>query len=202
MLQVFDAANPTPRSVPFIRTARFLDVTPLEVHAVAVHYTGQSLNLAAPTVADVVAAFDFTERTYSVGQVILGGYQALDYGEDLKPSDDGDDTPRIRWHSRHLGGSARRGQRVVRSLHTHEGEIDTEIDSTGWSIGGIERSGVGVSFVSDQAAVAHEIGHAFGRDHVRCDDSARCDDLPSPMTTTRNTQCCHGTRSESSASIQ
>ena len=179
MLQVFDAANPTPRSVPFIRTARFLDVTPLEVHAVAVHYTGQSLNLAAPTVADVVAAFDFTERTYPVGQVILGGYQALDYGEDLKPSDDGDDTPGFDGILDILE-DLRGGGSELFVAFIPAGGIDTEIDSTGWSIGGIERSGVGVSFVSDQAAVAHEIGHAFGRDHVRCDDSARCDDPASP----------------------
>ena len=62
------------------------------MHAVAIHYTGQSLDLPAPSVSDVVGALDFTERVYPVGQAILGGYQMLDYSRDLKPSDDGNDS--------------------------------------------------------------------------------------------------------------
>ena len=178
-IEVFDAAQPSQRSAPFARTLRFVDVTPLQVHAVAIHYTGQGLDLPAPSVADVVAAFDFTERTYPIGEVTLAGYQAQDYGDDLKPSDDGDDTPGFDGILDMLLDLRGGGDELFVAL-LPQGGIDTEIDTTGWSIGGIERSGVGVSFIGDGAALAHEIAHAFGRDHAPCDDDARCDDPKSP----------------------
>lgn len=178
-VEAFDAANPTPRSAPFARTLRFINVTPLEVHAVAIHYTGQSLDLPAPSVSDVVGALDFTERVYPVGQAILGGYQMLDYSRDLKPSDDGNDTPGFDGILDVLEDLRGGGNELFVAL-LPQGGIDTEIDSTGWSIGGIERNGVGVSFIGDGPAVSHEIAHAFGRDHAPCDDSGRCDDPNSP----------------------
>ena len=178
-VEVFDAANPTPRSVPFARTLRFVDVTPLEVHAVAIHYTGQGLDLAAPSVSDIAGALDFTERVYPVGEAILGGYQTLDYDRDLKPSDDGDDTPGYDGILDALEDMRGGGNELFVAL-LPAGGIDVEIDSTGWSITGIERNGVGVSFINDLPAIAHEIAHAFGRDHAPCDDSARCDDPDSP----------------------
>jgi hypothetical protein len=178
-IEVFDVAQPSPRSTPFARTLRFVDVTPLQVHAIAVHYTGQGLNLPAPSVNDVAGALDFTERIYPVGEVALAGYQTQDYGSDLKPSDDGDDTPGFDGILDMLLDLRGGGDELFVAL-LPQGGIDTEIDTTGWSIAGIERSGVGVSFIGDGAAVAHEIAHAFGRDHAPCDDDARCDDPKSP----------------------
>jgi hypothetical protein len=178
-VEAFDAANPTPRSASFARTLRFIDATPLEVHAVAIHYTGQSLDLPAPSMSDVLGALDFTERVYPVGQTMLGGYQAQDYSRDLKPSDDGQDTPGYDGILDMLEDLRGGGNELFVAL-LPQGGINVEIDSTGWSIDGIERNGVGVSFIGDGPAVAHEIAHAFGREHAPCDDSGRCDDPDSP----------------------
>jgi hypothetical protein len=178
-VEVFDTANPGPRSAPYVRTLRFLDVVPLQIHGVAIHYTGQGLDLPAPTIADFIASMDFTERVYPVGQVVLAGYQAQDYGRDLKPSDDGDDTPGYDGILDMLLDLRGGGDEVFLAL-LPTGGIDVQIDTTGWSIDGIERNGVGVSFVGDESAIAHEVGHAFGRDHAPCDSSGRCDDPDSP----------------------
>jgi hypothetical protein len=174
-VEVFDSASPASRSARFGRTLRFLDVVPLQIHGVAIHYTGQGLDLQAPTIAEFIASMDFTERVYPVGEVVLAGYQAQDYARDLKPSDDGDDTPGYDGILDMLLDLRGGGDEVFLAL-LPTGGIDVQIDTTGWSIDGIECSGVGVSFAGDESAIAHEVGHAFGRDHAPCDSSGRCDD--------------------------
>jgi hypothetical protein len=48
--EVFDAANPSPRSATFRRTLQFVDVNPLRVYGVGINYTGAGVNLPAPAV--------------------------------------------------------------------------------------------------------------------------------------------------------
>jgi hypothetical protein len=178
-IEVFDAAAPLTTSAPYVRTIRFVDAVPLEVFGVGIHYTGQGLNLPAPSESDFATTLDFTERVYPVGEVRVAGYQTHDYDRDLKPSDDGDDTPGYDGLLDLLLDLRGGGDEAYLAL-LPGGGIDVEIDTTGWSVDGIERSGVGVSFVNHGPSVAHEIAHAFGRDHASCDSSARCDDPDSP----------------------
>lgn len=166
--RVFDAASPAEKSPATEQTISFTGVAPLRLFGVAVHYTGQGLDLAAPSQAQVVSTMTFVEKTYPVGEVLLTGYSAIDFGTDLNAniSDGcGRGFNALLDRLRDMRGS---------STDVYYGILPSGINSG--SVGGCGGGGVGAGFVGDGMTAAQEIGHAFDRDHAPCDSSARCDD--------------------------
>ena len=145
---------------------RFADVAPLRVYGVGVHYTGQGLDIAAPTQADVLSTLSFAETTYPVGEVEMTGYLAHDFADDMRADIDdgcGDGFNSLLDDLRDMRGG---------STDVYYGVLPGGIDSG--SVGGCGGGGVGAGFINGGATAAQEIGHAFGRDHAPCDDEARC----------------------------
>jgi hypothetical protein len=164
--RVFDAANPTSGSATLRRTLRFVDVNPLRVFGVGVHYTGQGMNLAAPDATTVLGTFDYARRTFPVGDVLLSGYTTLDFGDDMFTTDTtgcGDGFESLNGELKDLRGD---------SDDLFYGLLPTGINyGTFIGCGG---DGVGSGTVGDMVTAAHEAGHAYGRKHAPCDDSTRC----------------------------
>ena len=167
--RVFDAFSPTPTSRAFQRTIRFLESAPLRCYFVGVHYTGQGLDLAAPTQAAIASGLSFVESTFPIPEIFMTGYTAIDYSEDMRAdiSDGcGDGFNDLLDRLRDLRGDS--GDIYYGALPS--GGIDSG------SVGGCGGGGVAATFVGGGATAAQEIGHGFGRDHAPCDDSTRCDD--------------------------
>jgi hypothetical protein len=85
--RVFDAANPTMRSAALRRTLRFVDVNPVRVYGVGIHYTGQGMDLAAPSDTDMLDTLDKTRRLFPTGDVLLSGFTTIDYDKDMRTTD-------------------------------------------------------------------------------------------------------------------
>jgi hypothetical protein len=166
--RVFDAANTASGSAPVRRTLRFVDVNPLRVFGVGVHYTGQSMDLAAPDATTVLGTFDYARRTFPVGDVLLSGYTTLDFGDDMFTTDTtgcGDGFESLNDRLKDLRGD---------SDDLYYGLLPNGINfGTFVGCGG---DGVGSGTVGDMVTAAHEAGHAYGRKHAPCDDSTRCSD--------------------------
>lgn len=164
---VFDAATPADKSPAFNQTIRFADVAPLRVFGVGVHYTGEGLDLAAPTQAQVVGTLLFVQKTYPVGEIFLAGYSAINFSVNMVAniSDGcGNGFNSLLDRLRDMRGS---------SNDVYCAVLPGGIDSG--SVGGCGGGGVAAVFVGGGTAAAQEIGHAFGRQHAPCDDSTRCD---------------------------
>ena len=164
---VFDAADPSRPSASFERTLSFLDVAPLRLFAVGVHYTGQDLDLAAPTMNDFVSTMAFVETTYPVGEIDYTGYTTLDYGVDMRANiadGCGSGFNTLLDRLRDMRGD---------SGDVYYGLLPAGIDSG--SVGGCGGGGVAAGFIGDGMTAAQEIGHAFGRHHAPCDNAMRCD---------------------------
>jgi len=164
--RVFDAAAPASRSAAFTRTLRFEDVEPLRVFAVGVDYTGQGLNLPAPTQVAAAGTLGFVEVTYPVPEALLTGYTTIPFDVDMKADiadGCGDGFGELLDRLRDMRGS---------SSDVYYGFLPPGID-TG-SVGGCGGGGVGAGFVGGGSTAAQEIGHAFGRDHAPCDSATRC----------------------------
>ncbi len=164
---VFDSTSPDlQRSATFQRTIRFEDVAPLRIYGVGVHYTGQSMDLAAPTQTQVMQTFSFVESTYPVGEALLTGYSTIDFDEDMRANIDdgcGDGFGTLLDRLRDMRGS---------STDIYYAVLPSGIDSG--SVGGCGGRGAGAGFIGGGATAAQEIGHAFGLDHAPCDSESRC----------------------------
>jgi hypothetical protein len=165
--QVFDAADSASRSAAFKRTLQFIDVNPLRVYGVGINYTGAGLNLAAPALTDVLAAFDYTRRVWPTGDVLTSGFTTLEFSGDLSgvaADGCGDGFNDLLDELQDLKGDT---DDLVYGL------LPTGTPLTG--VAGCGGNGAGTGVVGDGVTAAHEAGHAFGRKHVPCDDSSRCD---------------------------
>lgn len=165
--RVFDAALPVQRSPLYSKTIRFRDVTPLRVYGVGVHYTGQGLNLAAPSDTDMINTLGFTRRTYPTGDVLLSGFSEIDFDVDMNAN--------IANGCGHGFGELLDRLRDMRgdSDDLYYGLLPAGIN-TG-SVGGCGGGGVGAGFVNAGPTAAHEAGHALGRAHAPCVSATVCD---------------------------
>lgn len=164
--QVFDQANPSSRSSVTERTIQFIERTQLNIYAVGIHYTGQSLDLAAPIITDIAPMLEYTELTFPVPEAFISGYTEIEFSEDMN-ADIADGC-----------GSAYNS--LLGKLRDLRGDSDDlyygflPVGYNGGSVGGCGNNGVGASPFDDFVAIAHEAGHALGRKHAPCDSSSRC----------------------------
>jgi len=171
-IRAFDATMPAQRSAALNRSLRFVRVNPLRVYAVGVNYTGAGLNLPAPVQSDFATTFDYTRRVWPTGDVLFSGYTTIAFSDDLSgTASEGCGS----------GFSALRGDLEDMKGDTDDlvyGLLPSATPITG--VAGCGGSGAGTGLAGDGVTAAHEAGHAFGRKHAPCDDSARCD---SPLNT-------------------
>jgi hypothetical protein len=171
-VRVFDAGAPAQASGTRQRTLHFVRVNPLRVYAVGVNYTGMSLNLPAPTETTFATTFDYTRRVWPTGQILLSGYTTIEFAGNLSgvASD----------------GCGTGFNDLLDELQDLKGDTDDLVYGllpsgtplTG--VAGCGGNGAGSGVTGDGVTAAHEAGHAVGRRHAPCDDSARCD---SPLNT-------------------
>lgn len=168
--RVFDQLNPSPASRKFERTIYFDNRVPLNLYAVGVHYTGQSLDLAAPTLTDIIStdAFSKMEVVYPVPEVLITGYTEIEFNKDMKADINdgcGDGYSSLLDTLRDMQGS---------SNDVYYGFLPNGFD--GGSVGGCGGGSgrVAASPFTAFGGLAQETGHAFDRNHAPCDNSMRC----------------------------
>jgi hypothetical protein len=168
--KVFDSASSSPASRVFEKTIFFENRVPLNLYAVAVHYTGQGLNLAAPTLNDIIGtnAFSKMEVVYPVPEVLISGYTEIEYNKDMRADINdgcGDGYSSLLDTLRDMQGS---------SDDVYYGFLPTGFD--GGSVGGCGGGSgrVAASPFTAFGGLTQETGHAFDREHAPCDSSARC----------------------------
>jgi hypothetical protein len=158
--RVFSASDPSSRSGLFERTVRFVNTPSVRVYLVGVNYTGQGMNLAAPTQAQVTASLNLTERLYPTGELLVTGYQVLPFNVDMNAN---------------ISGGCGNGFSTLldrlqdlrgNSSDIYYGELPAGVN-TG-SVGGCARGGVASSMNSAPGVAAHEVAHAFGLPHTPC----------------------------------
>ncbi len=174
-VQVWDAADATTKSAPFTRTLTFNEVAALDIFVVGVHYTAQGLDLAAPTMGDIVTAMGRLRSTYPVGDVSINGYTTLDYDED------------VNFTITSSGGCGDGMDDLLDKLDDMQGGSDDVyaaflparglIATAGSNIGGCGRTGLAAIFIDETDDVPHEVGHAVGHKHAPC-NPGRCTPPP------------------------
>lgn len=170
---VFDDADPTQISTTFTDDIQFIEVATLNVYMVGVNYTGQDLDLAAPTIADFKPNLWFTESTFPIGEVIITGYNTLDdFNADMNADTGcGDGFQKLLGLIRDLKGD---------SNDIYCGVLPDGIDFGSYNGCGRSKEGIAMTAVSKTAVWAHEIGHTLGREHAPCDVPSRCDSPGNP----------------------
>jgi hypothetical protein len=170
--KVFDSANPSPASRVFEKTIYFENRVPLNLYAVGVHYTGQGLDLAAPSLSDIMgtSAFSKMEVVYPVPEVLISGYTEIEFSKDMKADINdgcGDGYSSLLDTLRDMQGS---------SDDLYYGFLPNGFD--GGSVGGCGGGSgrVAASPFTAFGGLTQETGHAFGRNHAPCDSSTRCGD--------------------------
>jgi Peptidase M66 len=169
---LFDVANPAVHSQSAIRTIRFEALQPLSVFGVGVHYTGQNLNLTAPSQTDLVNTLGFVESVFPVGEALITGFTTIDFDADMQANianGCGDGFNHLLDVLRDLRGD---------SSDIYYGLLPNGINSG--SVGGCGGGGVGAAYVNAGATAAEEIGHAFGLAHAPCDNANRCGNPANP----------------------
>jgi hypothetical protein len=158
--RVFSASDPSSRSGLFERTVRFVNVPSVRTYLVGVNYTGQGLNLAAPSQAQVVATLNLTERLFPTGELLVTGYQVLPFNTDMNAN---------------ISDGCGNGFRTLldrledmrgNSSDIYYAELPAGVN-TG-NVGGCARGGVAASMNSAAGVAAHEVAHAFGIPHTPC----------------------------------
>lgn len=169
-VRVFDSAHADQNGYTSGRvqgTLRFNAVEPLLVRGVGVHYTGldsagSPTDIAAPDIAALRNTLSFVLKNYPVGQLIITGFDVIDYTGDFTATSD--------------GGCGSGWSGLLSRLREMQGD-DTDV-YYGLVPSGVPTSGtigcgggdgrVGSGFVGDGPTAAQEIGHSFGRDHAPC----------------------------------
>ncbi len=158
--EVFDSATPALRSMAFRRTLRFIDVAPLSTYAVGINYTGQTPNLAPPSMADAIATLDKADRLFPFGEILVNGYTTIDFGENMNANiadGCGDGFNDLLAKLRDLRGDSEDLYWAVLPA----GVVTGSVGGCGSGSGRVAAQIVGHDF-----ALAEEFGHALGRKHA------------------------------------
>ncbi|WP_299902800.1 M66 family metalloprotease [uncultured Ruegeria sp.] len=171
---VFDASDSSQFSRPLERELTFETFPALPIMAVGINYTGpdmQAGDQTAPTMADFVDLFGFTEATFPIPEVDITTYLTMDYDkETISDISDGCDK---------LGDM----KDAVADMRGDSNDIVYGLFNNGvatGSVGGCGGGGVAVGRIGAQGTAAHEVGHALGRKHAPCDNVTRCAEPKNP----------------------
>lgn len=169
---VRDPADPTVFAAPFERSLSFDDLPTVDIQAIGINYIGPDVragataaDLAAPTQADFVTTMALTENLYPTPGVRITSYQIVNYDKEI--------TSDISQGCDKFGDVLDK----VQELSGDDGTIAYALYNVGvdnGSVGGCGGGGAGVGKIYAAGTTAHEIGHAFGRQHAPCDNAVRC----------------------------
>jgi hypothetical protein len=168
-----DPATPPQKSVAFERTLVFVPVKPLDLHVIGIHFTGNGVDVAAPTLTQVQStALAFVQQTYPIANISVTGYQTMTFSKD----------PSVVIGS--VSGCGNGFESLLSDLDDlRSGSSDIYfgvLPSSGLlnlnpknDAGGCARQGTpDAAIYFDQSSDApHEIGHAVGRLHAPCTHS-------------------------------
>ena len=159
--RVFDESLPTQRSAAFRPTLHFVDISPLGVYGVGIHYLGQGLDLPPPDAIELLNTLDWARQTFPTGDISLTGFTTVEFDEDMR--DDG----------------LRKLLAVLREMRGDSDDIFIGLLPEGITFriyNGAGELGVATFITGYSTQAAHELGHALGRKHAPCDNPNRCKD--------------------------
>lgn len=163
-VRVFDAAH---RDQPGFTSGRvqgtleFVDMAPLRVRGVGVHYTGMGLDIPAPDIQALQSTLSFVRKNYPVGRVVITGFDVIDYNGDF--TDKSGDGCGSGW-----GGLLRRLREMQGdSDDVYYGLVPARVPTEWGGCGGGDGR-VAAGMVGSGVIAAHEIAHAFRRRHAPC----------------------------------
>jgi hypothetical protein len=164
--QVWDSNSPNQVSAPFTRTLLFINVAPVNLYVVGVTYTAVNPNVPAPTQAQFTSAqLPGLVETYPVGDVNQIGYATINFGEVVTGN---------------LNNGCTNGfndlLNKMRDMRGGSNDIYVAVlgpgilSTPGNQDGGCGNTGVGAIFIDygGLGDLAHEVGHAFNRQHAPC----------------------------------
>jgi len=163
-LRVFDALHsdqPGYTSGTVQGTLQFVQVAPLRVRGVGINYTGAGGPIGPPDVAALRSTLSFATKNYPVGQVVITGFDVIDYGGDF--TDQSGDGCGTGWDG------------LLEQLQEMQGDSDDvyyglvpSAVPRGWGGCGGGDGRVAAGPVGAGPTAAQEIAHAFGREHAPC----------------------------------
>lgn len=163
--RVFDATDSTQTSASVSRTHTFVESDPLRIFVVGVNYTGQGLNLPAPTLSDFLDISGLTESVFPIDGLTTTGYTAITFSTDMEST------------KGNAPGFIQLNQ-IIRDMKGDSEDIYYGLLPSGVNTGyysGWASSEV-ASGVPSELILAHELGHRLGRRHTPCDYPPRCDE--------------------------
>lgn len=169
--RVFDSADPSQASAAVSRSTRFNDAELIRIFVVGVNYTGQGLNLPAPTLATFMADLGLLESCYPTPGALLTGYTTLaNFNEDMSANVA-------------CGTGFTALNRLIADLKgdsddTYVGALPPGVNFGSFT--GCANQGVASGLVGSARILAHEVGHRYGRAHAPCDSPSRCSSPGSP----------------------
>lgn len=166
-----DPANPPAKSVAFERTIVFVPVKPLDLHVVGVHFTGNGVDVAAPTLTQIQStALAFTLQTYPVANISVTGYQALDFNKDpsvvigtVSGCGDGFESLLDDLNDLQSGSTD-----IYFGVLPNSGSLNLNPNN---DAGGCGKPTVAAIYFDQSSDAPHEIGHALNRQHAPCTHS-------------------------------
>lgn len=166
--QLFDPANPAVLSSPYQCNIKFEDLQPLRIFGVGINYTGQGLNLPAPSQNDFINTMGFVESVFPIGEAFITGFTTTGFSTDMVANiSDG------------CGDGFNDLLDVLRDMRGDSNDIYYALLPLGinsGNVGGCGGDGASAGYINDGETAAEEIGHAYGLDHAPCDNSSRCGD--------------------------
>ncbi|HET7326307.1 MAG TPA: M66 family metalloprotease [Nocardioidaceae bacterium] len=139
---------------------RFREVPEVRVHGVLIHYTGQGLDIPAPTGGDLVDTLAWASRVHPISGFQYTGCDEIEFDGDLSAGGSGCGSG---W-----GGLMTR----LRNMRSASGTDDVYLGllprGIPSNVAGCGGGGVGAGFDGASTTMAHELGHAYGRAHAPC----------------------------------
>jgi hypothetical protein len=140
---------------------RFEPVPTFRVHGVLVHYTGDGMDLVAPSGLDLAATLEYVMRTYPIGRIEFDDCTEIEFDKNLR-------TP---------GGGCGPGFEGPGGLMEILAGYDKPSDPTAihvalipraavMSVGGCGNRNIAAAKVGAGATLAQEMGHALDRKHA------------------------------------
>jgi hypothetical protein len=149
-----------------LEPVRFRELPQLRIQGVLVHYTGQGLDLPAPTGGDLVDSLDYAAHAFPISGIDYTGCTEIEFDGDLSSGGRGCGTGWRALLDRLTAMRKASGEYTLYVAVIPSATPTNKADGCG-------RTGVCAARVGNGQLLAHEIGHALGRRHAPCGKGVR-----------------------------